>query len=597
MEIPTKNLDTNVKKRNSLMYPLVIIMAIVPLIVHQKICDTNLENLSWFSKSEQANDFFLYYKSLMLVILTFVMTAILIFNIGKIKKKSDFPIFLIPLGIYGLFVILSIVLSENRTLSLNGSIEQFESGIVLLGYIIFTYYTYVMISSIADVEFLIKCWSISMGLLSILGLTQILNHDFFGTNLGKRLITMQEYWDNLDGLTFTMGAKRIYLTLYNPNYVGVYASLALPILAVLLIFTVNKIWKAIYGILIVGMLICIVGSASKSAFISLAIVLLFFLIFMRKRLMKNWKISGAFLIILIAAFFIFDTTTGHLYTSSLKNAFTSLTTKTEHPLRSIKTEDDKVAIDWNGNILNLICNMDTFTVTIQAEDGTPIATQMGEDNLETITDERFAGITIMPVMLSEQFAAQVSVAGDTWYFALLEKDGKQSYYYYNPYGKWDKITQPEKANISEQILSGRGYIWSRTIPLLKDYIIVGSGPDTFIQVFPGNDYVGLFRNGYKGSVITKPHNLYLQTGIQTGVLSLFAFLAFYLIYFIESMKVYLKNTLETKESQLGIAIFLGTIGYMIAGLSNDSTITVSPIFWVLMGVGFWLNKQIKKQAE
>lgn len=597
MEIPNRNLDSNNKKKNPYMYPLVIIIALIPLIVHQKICDTNLEELAWYSSETQINDFFLYYKSVALVLLTIVMAAILIFNAGKIKKKAEFPIFIIPLGIYGLMVILSMLFSENRELSLNGSIEQYESGVILLGYVIFAYYAYAMITSVQDVEFLIRCWAISMGVLSILGLTQVLNHDFFATNIGKHLITMKEYWGNLDSISFTMGAKRIYLTLYNPNYVGVYASLAIPVLAMLLIFTANKVWKAIYGVLILGMLICIVGSASKSAFFALAVVMILFLVFVRKKLLEHWKISGAFVIALVAVFFIFDANTGHLYTNSLKNAIQAFSVKTEHPLKSIKTEKEKVVINWNGNILNISCDPETYMVYVEDQEGMPVAAETGEQNLQTITDERFAGITVMPVMLGEQFAIQVAVAGDNWYFAQILKDEVKSYYFYNWYGKWDKIAQPDVANIPENILSNRGFIWSRTIPLLKKYVIVGSGPDTFVQTFPGNDYVGMFNAGYKGSLMTKPHNMYLQIGVQTGVISLLAFLAFYIIYFVQSLRIYIKNNLSTKEAQIGAAIFLGSIGYMIAGISNDSTITVSPIFWVLIGIGFWLNKRAKELVD
>lgn len=41
----------------------------------------------------------------------------------------------------------------------------------------------------------------------------------------------------------------------------------------------------------------------------------------------------------------------------------------------------------------------------------------------------------------------------------------------------------------ERSLSGRGYIWGRTIPLLKKFLLWGSGPDTFTVKFPQTDYV------------------------------------------------------------------------------------------------------------
>ena len=42
----------------------------------------------------------------------------------------------------------------------------------------------------------------------------------------------------------------------------------------------------------------------------------------------------------------------------------------------------------------------------------------------------------------------------------------------------------------EYLGSGRLYIWSRILPMLKHDILKGSGPDTFAEVFPQNDYAG-----------------------------------------------------------------------------------------------------------
>jgi len=126
-------------------------------------------------------------------------------------------------------------------------------------------------------------------------------------------------------------------------------------------------------------------------------------------------------------------------------------------------------------------------------------------------------------------------------------------------------------------------------------MIKGSGPDTFTLIFPQDDYIGLENNGFKGSIVSKPHNLFLQIGIQTGVISLIAFLVLYLIYFIQSIRLYVKNKFESYSAQIGVGIFLATIGYMIGGITNDSTITVSPIFWILLGIGFAMNQKIKEE--
>ena len=42
---------------------------------------------------------------------------------------------------------------------------------------------------------------------------------------------------------------------------------------------------------------------------------------------------------------------------------------------------------------------------------------------------------------------------------------------------------------------------------------------------------------------------------------------------------------------------LGVIGYLIAGISNDSCVTIAPIFWVLLGIGFAVNRINREAAK
>ena len=48
----------------------------------------------------------------------------------------------------------------------------------------------------------------------------------------------------------------------------------------------------------------------------------------------------------------------------------------------------------------------------------------------------------------------------------------------------------------ESFASSRGYIWSRTIPLLKETLFIGTGADTFVIAFPQDDYIGKINSGY-----------------------------------------------------------------------------------------------------
>ncbi len=596
----TKNNGSKEGNSRILLYPLVIVMAIIPLIVHQKIVPTKLEEYDWFSFSETAMDFFLYYKSVWLVIMTIIMLVILCVQVMQKKEYQKIPRFLIPVGIYAILVILSIIFSDNRDFSINGIMEQYESGIVLLGYLIFMYYAYLIVDTENKADLLVKAWAISVTILCILGLLQLLGHDFFATDFGKKLILSKDYWDNLDDVSFTFGANRTYLTLYNPNYVGVYAAIAIPILLSFVFFTKRLLCKIIYGVLTVGMFICIVGSQSKTAFLLLAVILILAIILARKKILQYWKFIISGVIFLSIVFFVFDVSIEHIYTNTIKNSLKILIQgqETVPNVSRVDTLDDEVIINYMGNPLHISYtrNGESFSIRATDDDGNIISTTQ-EGNKIFLEDERFTVTTITPVLISEQYGIEVIIGENTWnvwYFTNEAKEGDSSYYFYTPYGKWDKVNNPEIFEMNQDMFSGRGYIWARTIPLLKENIFIGSGPDTYTIEFPQDDYISLENYGYKGSIVTKPHNMYLQMGVQTGVLSVIAFLVFYIMYFVQSIRIYIKGKFDTYAAQLGVGIFLASVGYMIAGITNDSTITVAPIFWILMGVGFSMNKIAKK---
>lgn len=192
----------------------------------------------------------------------------------------------------------------------------------------------------------------------------------------------------------------------------------------------------------------------------------------------------------------------------------------------------------------------------------------------------------------------------TFFYYLSQSSPKDdAYYIYNQVGKWTQI--PEKPATFmftdyPRFASGRGYIWARSIPIMfnsaKNFFI-GTGPDTYVINFPHYDYVDSFRCDYAGKVITKPHSLYLQIGVQTGFVSLLAVLALYAMYLISCLKLYWKSSFTSLYSKVSIAILASITGYMVSGITNDSTVSYSYVFWAMLGVGFAVNRLEKKALK
>ena len=121
--------------------------------------------------------------------------------------------------------------------------------------------------------------------------------------------------------------------------------------------------------------------------------------------------------------------------------------------------------------------------------------------------------------------------------------------------------------------TGRGYIWMNTLPILKRSVIIGQGPATFGLCFKQFDFVGLLNSqGTVDLFIDKPHNMYLQTVEQTGVISAVI------------MVILLALLLWNGKSFAGLIISVS--GFMILGIVNDSCITVNPLFWIMAGIIF-----------
>lgn len=212
-------------------------------------------------------------------------------------------------------------------------------------------------------------------------------------------------------------------------------------------------------------------------------------------------------------------------------------------------------------------------------------------------------------MAASYFQQLLESPDDAYYFFYYLTAGSEidtNYYYFNAIGKWTQIGKEPKASLFKnypKLASNRGYIWSRTLPILVEspkQFLFGSGPDTFVFDFPHYDYVNLYRVGFYGQIITKPHSLYLQIATQTGVISLLALLALYGFYLVTTVNMYWKSSFTTWTSKVSVAILASVSGYMVAGLTNDSTVTYAYVFWAMMGVGIAVNqmeRKIRKQEQ
>lgn len=597
----TTTKTTPARTRNESIFvllPLIAVVTILPLIVKMHTYHTGLSIFDWYSAADDYFDMFLYYKQWFFVAFSAIALSVVCFKAFMDKKSLKFAPVFIPLGIYAALALLSTLFSKYSNFGVTGIFEQFENIFCLLGYAIVVYYSFLMIRQENEIQLMIDSLAIGALILGTVGSFQAFGLDFFNSSFGRNLI-VDQYTDPAS-LSIVFGEGRTYATLYNPNYVGVYTAFIIPMFSVLLINAKKLYQYILYSLVLIVSAISLFGSQSKAGFVSILVAALFVLVLLREKLLKRWMIVLPLVLIIAGSFFYINKINNNAYLNSIKNSFR--VNKAEDPaLTSIEAKEDGVYVTYKGN--EFIASLNTaegiFLPLAVDSTFTPIASTLGEDGFTyTFTDERFAGIQLFPIQFQDILGIGIRINGYDWYFSNLTGTG--TYQYINRYGRISSIEAPETASFLkgyEAFASKRGYIWSRTLPLLKKHFFLGSGADTFAIAFPQHDYVGFYNHGYPTELITKPHCLYLQMAVQTGTLSLIAFLAFYLMYFFSSLRIYIKSQKDSPIAHIGIAIFIGTISYMVSAISNDSSISVAPVFWVMIGVGITVNSMVKRSER
>lgn len=583
------------KNKTRLLYMLLLMMwcAIIPVIVKSHFYANPLKHYEWYPQTETNADFFLFWKMVLITMTGIVMCIILAKNlvVQYGHKKNAFwryQIF-IPLAGYAMLCILSALFSEYPSFCFTGMPDMFETLWVLLAYVVACVFFYWYIRKKNDLDSVVFCLIVGGLLAGAICVLQFFHADIY------------RFIYSGDGYSFNFEPGVVYGPFYNINYVGSYVVLLLPLFFILALKTKNIVMRILATVAIIFLAIAIYGAESITGEIALVAILLFAVWYLILRKLKQKKVCITFIAVsLIALVAIIIVALPYI------NSWLKATDTQKTDLEHVYTWPNNVEIDYKGHKLFIDMideGTSQLTFALTDENGDIVETTYVTANAEyeyyyyLVEDERFPNFVLVPSLYSEdpiQYAFQLTCNNSSWIFSKdVGDDG--SYYWMNGNMVWTKLTEENDSldgalfgNMSS-LANGRGFIWNKTLPLLKDTVILGSGPDTYALVFPNDDYVDLYNNGYQNMFHVKAHNMYLQTAVQTGILSLICWLIFYVWYFVDSLRIYCRVRLDNTETACGFAIMLGTLGYMIAGLANDSSVTVAPIYWCLLGMGIGIN--------
>jgi hypothetical protein len=140
--------------------------------------------------------------------------------------------------------------------------------------------------------------------------------------------------------------------------------------------------------------------------------------------------------------------------------------------------------------------------------------------------------------------------------------------------------------------AGRAYIWEATMDMVKERPIVGYGMDAYAYVFNQDDpnkYAGL--NDYN-IIVDKPHSLYLDFLVGSGLFAFFGLLGLIGFGFYFAIRWGIQTKKISQSNAMIFGLIVSTAGYFIQGLFNDSVIGLSIFTWVFFAIS--INKVLAR---
>jgi len=622
---------------------LLVVVAIMPIVVRLTHVRGAPELVALLGQ-EVWNDFFSFYKAWVLglaaiVIAFYVGSDWLIGGFSKnkfIEQLKSPPI--AAACVYLFMVLVSTIFSSYRHTAWLGSAERFEGMLVIFAYFIIFFAAIDFVREAKHAKLLMYGLAFSSIIMGLIGLSQFMGHNFFTTGLGAWLVMGD--WNIRPDAIFDIANG----SLYNPNTFSKYSAMVAPImLACALVYDGRKWIRAVFWIATVLMLAGIMGSSNMGGLIGITVAAMVTIITFvcrfvyqirlrkkededmpAKRLnMSTWLICGAVLAALIAGLFFvpmvnqrLDFMMGRLQHAIRREALPTYNYIFEGDKLTVYWQDDEkfslVMLDetygpdnvlWHiydasGQPLPLISR-----VLPTAPEGEPVPTSPitftyyipGHGNLNILKGDEHI---FFPIHGSREFEIREELIIMVHTIGLFLHEGRIHSVSRNRHIIDLEIPVPAIGFYGNETWgSNRGHIWSRTFPHMPARTIIGSGPDTYTFVFPQDDVIGKQRfHSFAYIPIDKAHNMYLQTWITTGGISVFALIFLFAYYLFTSFMSIVRSRMKEGVFvfALRFGLLAGITAFCVGVMSTDSTVGSTGVFYLLLGVGYGLNYLVER---
>ena len=606
---------------------LFIVVAIMPLIVRfaprplpQEIADL-IGNTVYI-------EVFSYWKGMFIGIPAIVIAFYWVSDAVTGGKMPDFKSFFrrVPVilsCIYLFFVIISAIFSNYSHTAWFGLYDRSEGAWMWIFYFIIFFAAMFFVRETKYAKVLLYGLIFSSIIMGAIGVGQLFGYDFYNTQLAALLVIGR-------GGVLNPVFEIAHGTLFNPNTFGKYTAMLTPIMLIAAFTYDGK--RYVSGLFLLAgalMILSAFGSGSLGGLVGilaagvvLAVTMLCGFVCRNRALkveaennneegkptnIKRNLIIGASSVIVVSILAI-------LFIPPLNYRVSFMFNRLDVAMRAETIAGYNYIVEGNTmTVLKAGEKLYSVTMEVPTEEslGLTIRDRDGQEVLisnihEGISDEE-AGIFVEPRIfydIPNYRTIHIGWMGDTIIASnmlITLSDG-------NMYGVWPHTQELIDLNMHvpawgfygrETWGSSRGYIFSRTFPLMPRYFFIGSGPDTFINVFPTFDLIGtqrFFDNPYK--IVDKAHNIFLQAWITTGGISAIALYSLFGHYLLLTFVSLVKSKNETLACYgIRLGLLSGISGFVMSSMATDSTVGSTGVFFVLLGMGYGLNAFAKLQES
>ena len=409
---------------------------------------------------------------------------------------------------------------------------------------------------------------------------------------------------------FSMRFSSVFATLYNPNCVGLYTGMLCPFFLIAGIAAPVKKWYKYVFLALAGlMLVCLFGCESVGGFLGLASGLAFAVLtavayFIRRAGKKGAVLAAASAVgfaVLAAVVLSGNSMIAqkvNIIRDTVKNPssaespfffkYIAMEGQNGHTaVITTLTGDIEITVENGEKKIEFYDGSTRSEIALKPAD--EVAKGFARSYVCEIPGLIASGLNITEEGFMEFRGGDGAHSNTSFYFDISDGDLTYTDMFGTPVDL-DKDYPSVGFKGMERLGSNRGYIWSRSIPLIAKHILTGCGPDCYVFEFPQQDVLSKLEYlGNPNIIIDKPHSFYLQVIINTGLVSFLALVALFAVYLVKTVRAVMQSTDKTMLGlRLGAAA--GVIGYFAAASTTDSVVSVSPVFWILLGLGFAADK-------